>query len=99
MVPRRAQKNLIGGVESQVRDKVVVASKSELRNNKTLRILSRTVNVPDGDLLVSSTGGQDGLDVVLDLYNSRDQRSDHLFVSLNVKWLFNFYFADFIHAL
>lgn len=78
---------------------MVVSGKGELRNTKGLVFLRVMVDRPDSDLLVSSSGNQDGLDVVLDLEDSRDNGSDHLFVSLNVEWLFNLNFADFVHGL
>lgn len=76
---------------------MVVSSEGHLWNEDVLLFLGVGVEIPDVDLLVSSSGGDEvevWLSILLGLERSGDNGGDHLLVSFNVEWVLNFNRAD-----
>ena len=77
LVPRGGQEDLVVGAEGDVCHVVVVASQGVLGNGDSAEVLSGVVvDVPDENLLVSSSGDEEGVGLVLDGKASRGDAGD-----------------------
>jgi hypothetical protein len=97
LVPRSTKEDFIGLVELKVGDKVVVSGEGHLGDEDVLLLLGIGVEVPDVDFLVSSSSGDEvevGFSVLLGFERARDNRGDHLLVSIDVEGVLDFNRAD-----
>ncbi len=84
VVPRGREEDLVVGTELEISDEVVVSGQSVLWKDDGAEVVSGVVvEVPDENLLVSSSGDEEGLGALLDVDASRGDGGDLGLVSFD----------------